>query len=155
MTICKLSRALPLLVVACGAAPAASDSDVETGETSPSAESALKAKNDLSAPQQQNVLDMLNDVCGDTWCEGNFEWDFQRISCGFSARSCTLTIKVVEPKVDADPERVFWRSCKVSGLTNYKSLVETFKNGNINLQQTFYEKVDVCVTRLESHILEL
>ena len=38
----------------------------------------------LSAEQQTIVLKAIDDDCGDTWCEGDFNYRFKRLSCDFS-----------------------------------------------------------------------
>lgn len=47
---------------------------------------------DVDAPPTEQELaaqvEMLNDVCPDTWCEGEFDYKFQELAC--EGESCTL-----------------------------------------------------------------
>ena len=44
------------------------------------------------AEQLQSVLAELNELCADTWCEGGYDFTFQKLECS-SAVACTLSFQ--------------------------------------------------------------
>jgi len=140
-----------LLALSACAAPAASDA---SEDAEPTTEDLTKAKNDLTAKQAKLVVDALNDVCGDTWCEGDYSWDFSKIVCDFTKKTCTFTVKITDPGTDdsAKDDKVYWRSCKVSKVGAFTSMIDTAQNGYQSLNETFYDKINACVTKLEDAV---
>ena len=139
-------------VVACASPTSSSDaSDVAPVATD---SDLTKAHNDLSAAQQQLILDKLNDHCGDSWCEGDLDWDFQKITCNFGSQTCTFTAKMTDPGDSDGPadDRVFFRSCKMTKIAKFESIIETAANGYQDLTDDFYGKADDCATKLEDTI---
>ncbi|MEZ4439073.1 MAG: hypothetical protein R3B72_08290 [Polyangiaceae bacterium] len=59
------------------------------GENEPAkaAVGAVKAA-DLKAEHNKHIVDNLNEICPDTHCEGEFNWDFKTFEC--KAGKCTL-----------------------------------------------------------------
>jgi hypothetical protein len=53
------------------------------------------ASNDLSPADQERFLRSINDLCGDTYCEGPFEYEFFQIECRFSASVCGVAFNMV------------------------------------------------------------
>jgi len=123
-------------------------------EPSAQAEDLTKAKNDLTAAQAKLVANELNDICGDTWCEGDYSWDFSKIVCDFTKKTCTFTVLITDPGMDdgTKDDRTFWRSCKLSKISSFTAMIDTAKNGYQSLNDDFYSKVDACVGKLESNV---
>lgn len=140
-----------LLTLAACAAPTSAPAD---GDAEPTTEDLTKAKNDLTAKQAKLVVDELNDVCGDTWCEGDYSWDFSKIVCDFGKKTCTFTVKITDPGTDdsTKDDKVYWRSCKVAGVPGFTSMIDTAANGYQSLNETFYDKIDACVGKLEQGV---
>ncbi|MDB4965455.1 MAG: hypothetical protein JWN44_1144 [Myxococcales bacterium] len=153
-------RSLMLIAVAtasfglagCGASPLAT----EVGDAAPVDEttSALDAKEDrgatdLTAAQRKAALFQLNQICGDTWCSGDWSFTFKKLTCKLDAGSCTWTA-LIEPSVPvAKPVPVYWRSCKVTGLRSFADLVSTAPNGYQSINQTYYMASTDCVQQIE------
>lgn len=101
--------------------------------------------NDLSDEQERTALKLLDDICGDTWCEGSYDWSFEELVCDFSAGTCTLALlardwgdmPVIEPLV-----------CGLENLHGYDELVEG-TGSNQSLVWSFYEKVSACIRSFE------
>ena len=138
-----------LSLAACAAPTAPASEDAE-----PTSEDLTKAKNDLTAKQAKLVVQELNDICGDTWCEGDYSWDFSKIVCDFTKKTCTFTVKITDPGTDASAkdDKVYWRSCKVSKVDAFTSMIDTAPNGYQSLNETFYDKIDACVGKLEAGV---
>ena len=78
-----------LQLVGCGAG---SGADVDQGQGNPvetQAEAALG--NALSPAQEKTALGLIDQICADTWCSGDYDFGFRRLSCSRASEICTLT----------------------------------------------------------------
>lgn len=148
----SMLAALACLALAACSAPssdAPSDGDTVPADAS---EELKKTANDLTAAQEKLVLQLIDDLCGDSWCEGAHDYVFAKMRCSFTAKTCTLTMKIIDPAYDAQPERDFWRSCKMTSIDAFTSMVDTAQNGYQSLSDPFYDKLNGCVDKLEATI---
>ncbi|HWL86190.1 MAG TPA: hypothetical protein VNO21_10330 [Polyangiaceae bacterium] len=113
----------------------------DTTDTTPS---------DLSDEQSKLVRQLLDDVCGDSWCEGAYEWKFPKVVCDFAGGTCTLTFLATDR--GPTPAANYWRSCKVQDLTAFSDLVQTAPNGYSSLTDPFYDKVSACIDHIEHNL---
>lgn len=102
--------------------------------------------NELLSPKERNeVLRSIDDVCGDTWCEGDYNFKFINFSCDKIAKSCDLSfhfIKSDEQSVETySPVQV----CHFQNITNFKQI----KDNNFSLNESFYEELTDCITTHE------
>jgi hypothetical protein len=152
-------RKLPLGFLVCmglaGCAPAASDA-VALVDDPTAADSADPGKADaassLDPAQAQTVLRLIDNVCGDTWCDGDFDFRFKKIVCQPQRGSCTLlTFDIYPAFSDAKPS-YFWRSCRVSGVSRFEDLVSTAASGYQTLTPSFQESMSECIDKIEASI---
>lgn len=86
----------------------------------------------LSFGEKKSLLKSLNQICGDSWCAGDFEYNFQAIDCDFTSGTCAIDLSVqshdeifyddagLESGRRAYPERRY--ACEVNGFGS-KALV--------------------------------
>jgi hypothetical protein len=154
----RLSTVLAALALAaCGGTEPAVTDDVIDGEVAviEAAEADLEAEADLKADrttltsaQQRTVLQQIDNICGDTWCEGEFNFRFTRMACDFGARRCTLSATLLPYD---NSGKTYPRACRITGLSSYRSMI-TGTSSNPRLVDAFYNKVNDCVTRWEATI---
>jgi hypothetical protein len=131
------------------AVDASSEADaVEAGEASQELR-----QNALSRPQQATVLKLIDDICGDTWCEGDHNFSFDRLdcqkACGARDGSCKLTFRVFSYDTDIETGPTYTRSCETSAFSGYDSLVRT--QGTFQqLQPAYYDQLTACISRVEA-----
>jgi hypothetical protein len=94
----------------------------------------------LTPAEEGDILRTIDTVCGDVWCEGDFDYRFKRLVCDFGAERCTL-LAVVLP-VGAD--KAYPRACRIRGLAEVSDLSGQDGTGS-TLTPAFYEKVDACI----------
>jgi len=153
-----LAHALPLpllvlvlVVAACGGAPeSAASRDGTSVEETRDVQTDPLTTSDLPKEQSAVVLKLLDDICGDTWCEGEYDWHFPKIVCHFSAGTCTLTFRITD--ANEEPPKTYWRSCRVEGFERFEDMVETAPNGYQSLKDAFYTKVSTCIEGIEDHL---
>jgi len=141
-----------LVLSACGPGSLSSP-EVEDGEGSPveTREEAL-CGNALSVAEAATALKLIDDICGDTWCSGDYDFGFRRLTCSRAASTCTLTLQVFARDPALAQRRGIWRSCKTSGFADFGSLVQTFSNGYQSLDDSYYVALTECMTRVVSHL---
>ncbi len=135
------------------ACSAGSGPDVEVLGGSPieTQEEALLS-NALSPAQAKTALKLIDDICADTWCSGDYNFGFRRLSCSRTAKTCILTLQVFPREGVPGQERSYWRSCKTSGFKGFGSLVDTMDNGYQSLDDDYYDALTECTTRIVSHL---
>ena len=90
----------------------------------------------------------IDNICGDTWCDGDWNWSFKKIACKLDLGSCTWTA-LISPSVPvARPVPVYWRSCKVSGVHSFEDLVTTTGTYQ-EIDQSYYQASTDCVFKIE------
>lgn len=138
-----------LALTACTDAARPDDGDVVvTDDTAaPTPDDQKADANDLSTAQAKIVRFQLDQVCGDTWCDGDFWFSFKKVVCHFGKGTCTITA-LIAPVTDAHPVPVYWRSCKIAGLHAFTDLVDTAPNGYQSLHWDFYEKMTDCTMKI-------
>lgn len=141
-----------LLLSACSAG-ARSGAEIEVGEGSPveTREEALSG-NALSSAQATTALKLIDDICGDTWCSGDYNFGFRRLTCSRAAKTCTLTLQVFPRDGVSSSPRSYWRSCKTAGFYGFSSLVHTTSSGYQSLDDDYYDALTECTTRIVGHL---
>lgn len=104
----------------------------------------------LTGREQRVVLDLIDDACGDSWCEGDHRFDFRAFSCDRPHRTCTLRLRIA-PYTDEAPQW-YWRSGTVTGFVRFDQLVRTSATGDQSLTPAFYDAVDAMIDRLEATV---
>ncbi|HEX3776029.1 MAG TPA: hypothetical protein VHV51_16270 [Polyangiaceae bacterium] len=145
------SLAALCVLAGCGGGGGATNPDVEVSEADPSdarSTSEDLTKNALTQKQEQTTLKLIDDICGDTWCDGDFNFGFRKLVCAKAAHTCTLTLQVFpNPGVPASAKS-YWRSCKTSGFTGFSSLVNTASSGYQSLASDYYDALTECTQRI-------
>ena len=144
-----------LLAAACGG-PASSGPAGEEGEPALEAVSAELGRTGLSTAQEQTALQLIDNICGDTWCEGDHNFRFDRLkckpACGDRQGSCTLRFRMFSHETDVATGPTWTRSCTTGSFTGFASLVETSVSGYQSLNWDYYEALSQCVSSLESEL---
>lgn len=145
-------RSLVFGVALAGGCAGSASLQSDIAEATPAELDAKKdaAHQDLTATQEKAVLTQLNNICGDTWCDGDWTFDFKKLVCKLDLGSCTWTA-LITPSVPATEKLVFWRSCKVTGVHAFADLVTT-TNGYSSLDQDYYMASTECVQRIEAKL---
>jgi len=141
------------VIAGCGGGT--SGSGVQVGEPDPVAaqrEADDLTKNALTQKQQRTALTLIDEICGDTWCDGDYNFGFRLISCARAARTCTLTLQVFPRAGVPATRKSYWRSCKTSGFTDFASLVNTTSNGYQSLESDYYDALTECIQRIEGNL---
>jgi hypothetical protein len=103
----------------------------------------------LTAAQERVVLRLVDDVCGDTWCEGDHAIRFRNLSC-HPRRGCVLRVRLAS--WSHEPLRWHDRSARVLGFRRFRDMVVTGPDGARSLQPAFYEAVGRAVQAMADSV---
>jgi hypothetical protein len=104
-------------------------------------------------PQQQSINDKiltaLDNICGDTWCEGVFDFYFSNISI---IQNKVLVRYEMFSNVghQINPTRYSF-VCKIEGFTGLDNLIDN----NDSLNQEFYDKISDCIGDNENKLRQI
>jgi hypothetical protein len=110
-------------------------------------------KNALTRAQSKKALALIDQICGDTWCSGDYDFGFRKLSCTKRAHTCTLTLQVFPREGVPSTHPMYWRSCKTGGFSGFASLVATAPNGYQALQSDYYSALTECIARIETKLV--
>lgn len=138
-----------LSLLGCSAGSAA---EVEAGEGSPveTQEEALSG-NSLSPAQAKTALRLIDDICADTWCSGDYDFRFRRLICSRAAETCSLTLQAF-PREELPSEWSYVRTCNTPDFTGFSSLVNQTESGYQSLDDAYYDALTECTTRIVSQL---
>lgn len=117
-------------------------------------ESAL-CRNALSPDEEKTALKLIDDICGDTWCEGDNNFAFEQLTCRAKAPrspnggTCTLALRII-PREDDPPS--YARTCTTGSFSGFDSLVETAQSGYQSLVWDYYLALTDCISELEDEL---
>ena len=156
-----MKRANGLLVglllgaAATGCSAASGDTEEFETEATQSTEQGLSS-NALTKKQASTVLKLVDDICGDSWCEGDHNFRFDQIQCqpgcGKAPGTCRLTFRIFPYDSDLETGPTFTRSCKTPGFSGFASLVDTAPNGYQSLNWEYYDALSTCINDVESKL---
>ena len=150
-----------LSTVATACSVAAGDADSDGGSLQGPEPSVAQAAEDLSSnaltkQQASTVLKLVDDICGDTWCEGDRNFHFDQIRCtrprGNTKGSCRLAFRMFPYDSDLSTGPTYARSCTTPGFNGFASLVDTAPNGYQSLNWDYYDALTSCISEIESKL---
>ena len=147
---------IPVFAVVVSLPGCASDAgDAAFGAETESQDEGAVCKNALSPSQEKTALKLIDDICGDTWCEGDNNFAFEHLTCWTgptsspNGGSCTLKLRII-PRVD-DPSS-YSRSCVTGAFRGFDSLVDTAQSGYQSLNWDYYLALTDCISSLEAQL---
>jgi len=124
------------------------------------AKASRQQESSLTKGQETLVLDLIDDICADTWCEGDYDYNFSKFTCDESAGTCTLRF-FMWPFYDK-PARVqgkefsgdyVARSAKATCAVRakYSEIIES-QGSYKQLNDGFYNQIDACINAIEAKL---
>ena len=104
----------------------------------------------LTSWQERDVLRLIDDLCGDIWCEGDHAFRFQRFSCHTKRGGCALVVRIAP--WSEEPLRWQWRAHPVRGGLRYADMVITGPDGQRSLRPAFLEAVGDAVRAMQASV---
>lgn len=146
---------LAILVTGCVAASGAASSGTESEPQVMQSTEALSG-DALTKQEASTVLKLVDDICGDSWCEGDRNFHFDQVrctpSCGKNPGTCRLAFRVFPFDSDLVTGPTYALSCETSGFTGFASLIDTAPSGYQSLNWQYYDSLSTCISELESQL---
>src|SRR5262245_7582380 len=54
----------------------------------------------LTEDEEKQVLTEIDNICGDTWCEGDFDFSFNALDCRTTTSSCRFDFELIDRVYD-------------------------------------------------------
>jgi hypothetical protein len=116
----------------------------------------LWATDFLNSTEKGEVLTAIDNICADTWCEGDYDFSFDDLYCSKENGECTLSFNLIYIIWDVDYEHstseTFHAECTVSNLHSLSDILYSpayEKFSYYELTQEFYEQLSDCISQKE------
>ena len=107
-----------------------------------------------TSAEKATILKAIDNICGDTWCEGEFSFRFDKVSLDTQSNSTRVvfTMSIKDPsEIDANASilsQTYKVSCKVPGYSTYAGIMED----DDRLNWDFYMGMTACIQKLEDRL---
>jgi hypothetical protein len=98
----------------------------------------------ITKDQRQLVLEIIDNTCADSWCEGDFNFEFLEFSCNRINTLCDLKFYFI----NTDNDREIKSQIQLCHFDNITKLEQILDN-NQRLNDNFYELLDTCISDRE------
>lgn len=89
------------------------------------------SNNNISSDLESEVLQQFDDICGDTWCEGEYDYRFEKFSCNFNIKTCTLNYHILGHKKQLPFQ------CSFTGINHTQNFI-------LDNWMSIYEQMNLC-----------
>lgn len=101
--------------------------------------------NVITSNEKDHILHMIDEVCADTWCAGDYDYKFTSFNCNSDSRNCTLSFKIIDRDARGNEPKEVLRRCNFKNVVGIKNIVDDDK-----LNEEFYDQLNICITNRES-----
>lgn len=105
----------------------------------------------FTAKQQNTILNEIDTFCGDTFCEGDFNYRFSEFRCEQEISLCVLDFQFWEYGQESLKE---WGFCNFKNIHSLNDIYRTSTQGRTHLMDKFAEPLIECVTTFEEKFRE-
>jgi len=101
---------------------------------------------DLSRREEKRALFAIDQICADTWCEGDYNFRFRDLICNFTLGSCVLKYQT-SPWPSREGQKVSWSNpftCVIRNISNFDQLI-TVRGRQDDLNSDPYEQITECI----------
>ena len=102
----------------------------------------------FAQPQSNNdlALELIDNICGDTWCEGDFNFEFFEFKLDVEKAEAMVSFKLIsewgkEPKF-------FETDCTVNNINSMYDVIGSYR-GRPELNNNFFEELSLCISDKE------
>jgi hypothetical protein len=104
----------------------------------------------LTPYQADEIIQVMNNVCGDTWCEGDYEFDFKTINCSAATQTCEIQLAVIDPTAAPVNGSLVPVAEEICNLENVKRYYDIVARGE--LRSHVYEQLNGCISDIEGKL---
>ena len=99
-------------------------------------------------PQNKNelALELIDNICGDTWCEGDFNFEFLEFELNAKKSEAKVSFKLISDW--AKQPKFFVTECTVKNINSMDDVIGSYR-GRPELNNHFYEELSLCISDKE------
>jgi len=99
----------------------------------------------LSVREERVILRSIDMICGDTWCESDYNFHFNKLSCNTNNKSCILDFDfVLWPDEDLPAPTPNPAKCEIEKVASYSDFVDSREH----LNDGVYDQISDCINNL-------
>ena len=92
------------------------------------------------------ALELIDNICGDTWCEGDFNFEFLEFELETKKAEAKVSFKLIS---DWGKKRKFFETdCTVKNINSMEDVIGSYR-GRPELNNHFYEELSLCISDKE------
>lgn len=103
----------------------------------------------FSTAQNKEVVKTIDSICGDTWCEGDYNFRFNKFSCDKESFTCELNFQFI--KSDDNGEKETFSAEQVCNFSKIKEFNQVM-DSKYSLNEGFYESLSDCIWEREQEV---
>lgn len=101
---------------------------------------------ELNETQAHFIINDLNNICGDTWCEGEYDLNFQAIYLKSGAEGDVYVLEFLARNTYEPNAEVISVKCEISDLALIQKIAQLNQlTITHDLQYELYRQVDICI----------
>ena len=102
----------------------------------------------FSGNQREDIIRSIDSICGDSWCEGEYNFKFIDFSCDKSTATCALSFHFI--KSDKETEEIL-SPLQVCHFQNIMD-INQIKENRFSLNSNFYDELSQCISINENNV---
>ena len=103
----------------------------------------------FSSKERQNILKVIDSICADTWCEGDYNFKFLDLSCLKKTRRCDVSFQFIKTEDEDHQVKSPVQTCSIGNITGIKSVLLS----EDSLNNDFYEELSECILSKEQSVI--
>ncbi len=110
--------------------------------------SAAASAQNLNVEDEKLIVDILNDICGDTWCEGPVEIDFKSVNYNDSRAGYVIRVSTLKDASNDLAQSVINFECTIndsSVIENLTSSKDLFDDKSVEARTKLMQQIDLCI----------
>ena len=111
---------------------------------------AFNAEAFLTPSQSENVLQVIDQACGDSWCEGAYDIQFDSLRCSRHQRVCQVKMTFV----DSEDRTASTQVCLIEQVHHAEDLIQDIGRPSEKLTKETREALGACVTAFYSQTVK-
>lgn len=98
--------------------------------------------------QRKEVLRAIDNICADSWCEGDYNFNFKDLNCNKLTKSCELNFNFISTDDNNVEKYSALQTCQFKNITKFDQLMDS----KFSLNDEFYDLVNNCISEKEDNI---
>jgi hypothetical protein len=111
---------------------------------------AFASEDQIFTPKERkNILKVIDTICADSWCEGDYDFKFLDLYCAKKTHRCDLTFQFIKTEDENHQVKSPVQTCSIS---NIKGIESVLSNEDM-LNNDFYDELSECILSKEQTIV--